>query len=65
MSFLATLTRSFARSVDRANASQAPLDLDGARPRTHAAETKIAQLQELIVKPAVTPADLVSLSASA
>ncbi|KAF9447624.1 heme peroxidase [Macrolepiota fuliginosa MF-IS2] len=49
---------SLARRFDRYAASRAPLDLDGAHPRTHVAERTLRRLQEIIQKPAITPADL-------
>ncbi|KXN88689.1 Linoleate 10R-lipoxygenase [Leucoagaricus sp. SymC.cos] len=58
MSIFNSLARSFARNIDYANASHAPLDTDGARPRTHNAETKVTHLLEVLSKPVLTLGDL-------
>jgi hypothetical protein len=60
MYWLTTISRSFARNIDYANTSRAPLDTDGARPRPHATETRVIQLEDALSKPALTHADVVS-----
>lgn len=54
-----SLFGTFARRIDLLNASRAPLDTDGARPETHAAEKRLVWLGQLFKKPVLTPLDVV------